>query len=452
MSADKKYLKRLSDHDVIPSTDYLIEPYLPMGALVFVCGLPKVFKSFLSGIDWGYSIATPGCQWLGRPTRNGRVAYFALEAYTGVLRRGEAWRVFHEKPKAAGDNLAYITDRISFAEKTCSVDQHFTALFNAGFRPDLVIIDTWFKATAGGDVSGQPDMAVALKNLRSFQSRLTEWKVEDGLPEVTFVVIAHTDKKGQALFGSITQFADCDVLYQLDRVEHANQATLTCIDARDIEAPPAITFEMEKVPIVTAKGKEFNLVVSKEVAAAKEKTKQDQDLEDMEFQLEGILGNQATSAAWFDQMVKWTNGKQEGWSRKTFDRKLKKLKDTGRVTGGGNQGDLYSVLHTPEAERARHGGTTEEANYGDTTEKTSASSAKLRSVQPPSTVTLKGSDGGDDGFEDRKPPSNHRHFDGDGGSRSNCKNGDTTESPAVVPSDEESDLIVDALKQIKKSA
>lgn len=140
-------------------------------------------------------------------------------------------------------------------------------------------------------------MTVALKNLRSFQSKLTEWKVEDGLAEVTFVVIAHTDKKGQALFGSITQFADCDVLYQLERVEHANQATLTCIDARDIEAPPAITFEMEKVPIVTAKGKELNLVVSKEVSA-KEKTKQDQDLEDMEFQLEGILGNQATSAAW----------------------------------------------------------------------------------------------------------------------------------------------------------
>jgi hypothetical protein len=131
-----------------------------------------------------------------------------------VLRRAEAWRVFHKKPKAAGDNLAYITDHISFAEKTCSIDQHFTALHNANFRPDLVIIDTWFKATAGGDVGGQLDMSVALKNLRNFQSKLTEWKVEDGLPEVTFVVIAHTDKRGQALFGSITQFADCDVLYQ----------------------------------------------------------------------------------------------------------------------------------------------------------------------------------------------------------------------------------------------
>jgi hypothetical protein len=92
------------------------------------------------------------------------------------------------------------------------------------------------------------------------------------LPAVTFVVNAHTDKKGQALFGSITQFADVGVLYQLERVEHANQATLNCVGARDIEEPPPITFEMEKVSIVTAKGDEINLVISKEAAAQPEKS------------------------------------------------------------------------------------------------------------------------------------------------------------------------------------
>ena len=89
MGADKKYLKRLSDYVVIQGTDYLIEPYVPIGALVFICGLPKTFKSFLGGIDWGYSVATPGCQWLGRMTRNGRVAYYALEGYKGALRRAD---------------------------------------------------------------------------------------------------------------------------------------------------------------------------------------------------------------------------------------------------------------------------------------------------------------------------------------------------------------------------
>ena len=44
------------------------------------------------------------------------------------------------------------------------------------------------------------------------------------------------------------------MLHQLERGPHANEATLKCVDARDIETP-MIRFEMEKVPIITAKGK-----------------------------------------------------------------------------------------------------------------------------------------------------------------------------------------------------
>jgi hypothetical protein len=350
--ADKKYLKRLSDYDVIPATEFLIEPYVPTGALCFVAGLPKTFKTYLSGIDWGYSVGT-GCQWLGRSTKKGRVLYFALESYHGVLRRAEAWRLFHKKSKADGDDLVYVTDPISFAEKTCSTDQHFTTLYNAGYRPDLVIIDTWFKVTAGVEVGGQVDMSVALKNLRSFQDRLTEWKVEDGLPAVTFVVIAHTDKKGEKLFGSVTQFADCDVLYQLERVERANQATLQCVGARDIEEPPAITFEMEKVPIVTAKGNEQNLVVSKEMEAVGQDTEADKQKagkETKESELEdlaliALLSLHRGPESW-TQWVVWfelTKARRGGkLGNTTFTETVKRLLDKGLVRK--NVDGLYQVV------------------------------------------------------------------------------------------------------------
>jgi hypothetical protein len=357
MSAEKKYLKRLSDYDKIPATDYLIEPYVPMGGLVFVCGLPKTFKTYLSGIDWGYSVAT-GCPWLERLVRKGRVAYWALESYHGVLRRAEAWRIFHKHPtRTATDGLAYITDRLSVAAKTCNVDQHFIALSNAGYRPDFVVIDTWFKVTAGGDVGGQPDMSVALKNLRDFQDRLTEWKVKDGLPAVTFVVNAHTDKKGQALFGSVTQFADCDVLYMLERVEHADQATLTCIGARDIEEPPAITFEMQKVPIVTAKGKEQNLVVSKEVEIIDQplgetrqtkqeakKTAKEITLDDLAYRtLIGFFRGPQSWTGWTEwfEITKTARGKP-GLGTGTFDESVKRLVEAGRVLK--NFEGLYQVV------------------------------------------------------------------------------------------------------------
>jgi hypothetical protein len=351
------YLKRLSDYDVLPAVNHLIDPYVPVGASIFLAGLPKTLKTFM-GIDWGYSIAM-GMPWLAHPTMKGRVAYFPLESYFGVLRRAEARRVFHAKSKVDGDSLVYIPDPpISFAEETCSIDHHFAELRRAGFRPDLAIFDTWFKATAGAEVGGQLDMSVALKNQRRFQNMLTEWKVEDGLPEVTFLTIAHTDKKGLSLFGSIAQFADCDVLYMLQRDETTpNQATLSCVGARDIEEPPTITIEVQKVEIVTAKGKETNLVVSRKVPVQDQQmgeTKQSKQdakkaandliLDELTF---GTLGcfyrgphSWTSYTEWFD-LTKAQRGRQ-GLGNDTFNSTKDRLINAGRVRKSPD--GLYQVV------------------------------------------------------------------------------------------------------------
>jgi hypothetical protein len=186
---------------------------------------------------------------------------------------------------------------------------------------------------------------------------LTEWKVEDGLPAVTFVVIAHTDKKGQALFGSVTQFADCDVLYMLERVEHADQATLTCIGTRDIEEPPPITFEMQKVEIVTAKGIEQNLVVSKEVSILDQlvgetrQTKQEAKkaakeitLDDLAYRtLLGFFRGPQSWTGWTEwfEITKAARGKP-GLGTGTFDESVKRLVEAGRVLK--NFEGLYQVV------------------------------------------------------------------------------------------------------------
>jgi hypothetical protein len=439
MGTGKKYLKRLSDYDVIPATGYLIEPYVPMGGLVFVCGLPKTFKTYLSGIDWGYSVAT-GCPWLGRLVRKGRVAYWALEGYQGVLRRAEAWRVFHKHPtRAATDGLAYITDRLSVAAKTCNVDRHFTTLFNAGYRPDLVIIDTWFKVTAGAGVSEQPDMSVALKNVRDFQDKLTEWKVPDGLPEVTFVVIAHTDKKGQALFGSVTQFADCDVLYQLERVEHTDQATLECIGTRDIEEPPSIMFEMQKVEIATAKGQEFNLVVSKEVPILDQpmgetrQTKQEAKkaakeitLDDLAYRtLIGFFFGPHSWTEWTEwfEITKAARGKT-GLGPETFTNSVKRLVEAGRARK--NFEGLYQVV--PGADAA-------------------TPSAPATPTSAPVTSSTSTSDFSYLGYE-KSEKSEVTSRSTSRSARSNSTEGENDQNSVVPEPIDEPDLVVDALKQV----
>jgi hypothetical protein len=340
-------LQRLSEYSEIPSTERLIDPYLPLGGQIVLAALPKTFKTFVA-LSWACCVAT-GHKWLGRPVKKGKVLYIALESYHGVLRRKEAWRKKHEYSKEGLDNLVCITVPINFAQDG-SIEKAFADLAAQNFRPDFIVIDTWFKSTAGAKVSDQAEMTAALQRLTVFQKTLekvTEFK--DSLPLVTVLILAHTDKKGIDLFGSIAQFANCDVLYMLKREEHALEVTLSCVGARDIEEPIDVTIGLEKEAIETANGPEENLVVVSGAAAASKKSKKSDDLADMEMVLQLLLGNKATRTQWLEKMQ--TYGR--GWSEANFDKKLRALKCQRRVTGGGAQGEYYSVSSSPEAQRAR---------------------------------------------------------------------------------------------------
>ena len=263
--ADLKYkLQRLSDYPEIPSTERLIDPYLPLGGQILLAALPKAFKTYV-GLSWACCVAT-GHQWLGRPVQKGRVLYVALESYHGVLRRKEAWRKKHGYSIEDLDNLVCVTVPINFAQYG-EIDRALADLCTQKFRPDFIVIDTWFKSTAGAKVSDQAEMTAALDRLTTFQKTLekvTEFK--EALPLVTVLILAHTDKKGIDLFGSVAQFANCDVFYMLNRQEHALEVTLSCVGARDIEEPANVTLGLEKVLIDTANGPEENLAVVKEVS------------------------------------------------------------------------------------------------------------------------------------------------------------------------------------------
>ena len=209
--ADLTYkLRRLSDYPVIPSTERLIDPYLLLGGQIVLAALPKTFKTYVA-LSWCCCVVT-GHPWLDHPVKKGKVLYIALESYHGVLRRKEAWRKKHGYSKADLDNLICITVPINFAQAG-SIDKALVDLAAQGFRPDLIVIDTWFKSTAGANVSDQAEMTAALQRLTIFQKTLEEvTEFKDALPQVTILIIAHTDKKGVDLFGSVTQFANCDVL------------------------------------------------------------------------------------------------------------------------------------------------------------------------------------------------------------------------------------------------
>ena len=78
-------LHRLSDYDKIPSTEFLVEPYFPLGGQCVLAALPKTLKTYVA-LSWACCVVT-GHDWLGHKVRKGKVLYVALESYHGVLRQ-----------------------------------------------------------------------------------------------------------------------------------------------------------------------------------------------------------------------------------------------------------------------------------------------------------------------------------------------------------------------------
>ena len=100
------------------------------------------------------------------------------------------------------------------------------------------------------------------------------------------------------------------------------------------------------------------IVVTDSAAAPAKASKQEEDLSNMEFVLETVLGNKAISSVWQEAMEVFSKNsknpkKRTGWSKASFQRKLDTLKQQGRVTGGGGEGLYYSVAYTAKAKAAR---------------------------------------------------------------------------------------------------
>jgi hypothetical protein len=311
--------------------------------------MPKSLKTFLA-LSWACCVVT-GHDWLGHPVKKGKVLYIALEDYFGVLRRLEAWRLKHRYSKADLDNLVIITVPINFA-KEGSINDALLKLVAEGFCPDFVVIDTWFRSIVGADASSQEKMSEALAQLDEFKETLEvadEFK-ERLLPRVSVLIVAHTDKRGLALFGSIAQFAACDTLFMLDRPdEHAPEAVLKCVGSRYSAEPADYSIALENQDIMTDKGFEsipvvmtggLDATLNKKVEDAK-KPKSEQDLEKMMVMLAEDFGGSALHDDWLAEL-KDKYGPR-GWSDATFDRKLGILRQRGQVVGGGVKGEPITL-------------------------------------------------------------------------------------------------------------
>jgi hypothetical protein len=405
---------------------WVIKSLVPAGFITCLIGLPGSFKTF-AAVAMACCLAS-GLPFCGlRTGRPRKVLYIAADDPDNPPRRAKAWvkqyRDILEKEVIEGDdllNLRILKKAINLHSEN-EVTQAITALKadlhkDNDFVPEVVFIDTLFHSAVGAKFDKPEDMTPIL------QDRLKRLLREVGAS--TCVLVHHTTKDGKVEYGSVVIRATVDVI--IDMLANDETSTkLFCGRMRGARAFKPIDITLTSVMVETLPDdegiiEEEQLVVTGSAPAAKQPTKEDEDLELMGTVLTLFLGNKATYKQWFERVHEYTSKKKdgkvikEGWSEKTFDRKLKKLKEQGRVTGGGEQGEYYSVLYTEEANRARSGvqPDADGAVLGPT-----VNQEKLPSQTTVTSFPLGGNDGGDGGFGDRQAPSNHRQNENDGGSR-----------------------------------
>jgi hypothetical protein len=334
-------LYKLSDFKKLPAMRWFIKPLVPRYGVTLLFGDAKIGKKTFLALSMACAIAT-GTDWCGFATIKGKVLYIGGEGFFGLLRRQAAWEKLHGVQ--AGDDLRLFRVPVNFFDEP-EVNNALMALKIQGFQPDFVVIDTLARSMSGGKENATEDMSKVFELMDFFRAELLRQHVQELWSDTGVEIIHHTGKEWIDYRGSsvIKGAVDGMIMAKANDL----QITLTSKGYKDAADFEAFTVRCESVSVETEEGPEQVLAVKECIgspSAAKQPTKAEEDLRKMEMILI-CMGSKKTYTEWFEEVhqqtaTKGKDGKpKEGWSQKTFDRKLKKLKEQGRVIGGGEQGD-----------------------------------------------------------------------------------------------------------------
>lgn len=199
-----------------------------------MAGPPGNYKSFLV-LDWMLCCAS-GMKWQGRGTAEARVLYVLGEGKASLLKRIEAWFA-HYKPSEAHIKKLSENFRISFevpqmAMKS-SVDNMLSNLEAEGFRPSLIVVDTFARSFVGLDENSQKDTGLWVEQA-------------DRLRQLGYTVIFlhHTKKSvefGLQYRGSSAILGAMDTAMTLSR-DQSGKIKLSVVKQKDHEEGPPLWF------------------------------------------------------------------------------------------------------------------------------------------------------------------------------------------------------------------
>jgi len=163
-----------ADHTVY----WTIEKYIEKAVVVNYYGESGVGKSF-GAIDMSLSIAT-GMDWLGCRTKKGQVLYVAGEGHNGINRRVYAWRSENGFPDTSNLHVTQRALNLTHESDRILLEAYLDTLDN----PQLIVIDTWGRATAGINENSSEDVQPIIEYLAHLTRKYN----------CTVMVLHHTPK------------------------------------------------------------------------------------------------------------------------------------------------------------------------------------------------------------------------------------------------------------------
>jgi len=203
----------------LPPPKWLLPGILPEGQ-TWLYGEPGSGKTFLA-LDWAATVASSGLN----------VVYFVGEGVTGFARRVHAWRKAHGKNLStfyAVPQAPHLLDREAVATLAQTVSE---------LSPALVVIDTFARASVGGDENSAKDVGLAIDALDYL------WREY----QASSLVIHHSNKYGGSERGSSAIRGAADATWEVKPGIDGDRTIggqAFCRKMKDAEPPPPMLFRI----------------------------------------------------------------------------------------------------------------------------------------------------------------------------------------------------------------
>lgn len=221
---------RLKD---MPPMDWLIEDFIPKGALVTLFGASGLGKSFLA-LDMCLSVSS-GEPWLGRyEVEQGHTVYLPFEGVAGMGQRMRAWEA-HRSITETPSSFWYTTEFDTLQHSDPMTRFMLGLAETLPDPPKLVIVDTLSKAMMGSEENSARDANLAM-------SQIDRLRAATGC---AVVLIHHTTKNTDSERGSTAIRAACDTMLLLKRDD---DALLLSVDKqRDSDPSEPVVFYLSPI-------------------------------------------------------------------------------------------------------------------------------------------------------------------------------------------------------------